>query len=222
MPARPLLLGHRGSRKTPSVAENSFAAFDLSLQHGCDGFEFDLRLTLDGCPIISHDARGHGKVISHTRCAQLAGFPRLEEVVQRYAGRAFLDLEIKVAGMESSVLAALRHRMPARNFVVSSFLPDVVLNLKARSASVLVGIICEHPRQLVHWRKLPVDYVIVHRSLVTRKLVQAVQDDGRRVLVWTVNDKATMLRLAGWGVDGIISDNTRLLGETLGKNSGKD
>jgi glycerophosphoryl diester phosphodiesterase len=63
-----------------------------------------------------------------------------------------------------------------------------------------------------------VDYVIVHKALVTRKLVQSVHEAGRRMLVWTVNDKVTMLRLAGWGVDGIISDNTRLLVETLSKN----
>jgi glycerophosphoryl diester phosphodiesterase len=218
MHARPLLLGHRGSRKTPSIPENSFGAFDLSLEHGCDGFEFDLRLTKDDCPIVCHDARFHGKVISRTCCAQLPVFPRLDEVLQRYAGRGFLDLELKVPGMESRVLSALRDRVPERNFVVSSFLPDVVLNLKARSATVPVGIICERPSQLVHWRKLPVDYVIVHKGLVTRKLVQSVHEAGRRILVWTVNDKATMLRLAGWGVDGIISDNTRLLVETLSKN----
>jgi hypothetical protein len=42
----PLLLGHRGARR--AAPENTLAAFDLALQHGCDGFEFDVRRTLDG------------------------------------------------------------------------------------------------------------------------------------------------------------------------------
>jgi glycerophosphoryl diester phosphodiesterase len=33
--------------------------------------------------------------------------------------------------------------------------------------------------------------------------------------VWTVNDKEAMLRMANWGVDGIISDETERLVHTL-------
>ena len=36
-----LLLGHRGARQY--ATENSFDAFDVALEHGCDGFEFDVR-----------------------------------------------------------------------------------------------------------------------------------------------------------------------------------
>jgi len=68
---------------------------------------------------------------------------------------------------------------------------------------------------LVRWRKLPVEYVIVHRSLLTRKLVRLIHEAGRKVFVWTVNDEFSMLRFRGWGVDGIISDNTRLLGKVF-------
>ena len=39
---------------------------------------------------------------------------------------------------------------------------------------------------------------------------------GRRVNVWTVNDPEVMRRMAGWGVDGIISDETELLVQTFG------
>jgi glycerophosphoryl diester phosphodiesterase len=80
-----------------------------------------------------------------------------------------------------------------------------------------VGIICETPSQLVAWRKLPADYVIVHESLVTQKLIQLVHSAGRKIFVWTVNDQSSMLRLADWGVDAILSDKPQLLGKTLGR-----
>ena len=47
METRPLLLGHRGARSEKSIPENTLASFDLR-SPGCDGFEFDVRLTAEG------------------------------------------------------------------------------------------------------------------------------------------------------------------------------
>ena len=89
------------------------------------------------------------------------------------------------------------------------------MDLEARSSTVCIGMICEDSAQLARWRELPVDCVIAHQSLVNRLLVHNIQAAGCRVFVWTVNEAETMLRLAGWGVDGIISDDTELLVRTL-------
>ena len=53
MAHHPLLLGHRGMRGSPEVKENTIEAFDLALQHGCHGFEFDVRLTGDRRAVIN-------------------------------------------------------------------------------------------------------------------------------------------------------------------------
>ena len=214
MPARPILLAHRGAAK--AVPENTLAAFDLAMEQGCDGFEFDVRLSGCGRAVVCHDAKVDGIAVSQASCSQLPPLPRLEEVVRRYGSRGFLDIELKTQGAETLALAALREHPPQRDYVVSSFLPEVVLELKARRAAVPVGIICRKASQLMGWRKLPVDYIIAHKSLVTRRLVQLVHGVGRKIFAWTVNDKTSMLRLAGWGVDAIISDNTPLLLRTLG------
>ena len=89
------------------------------------------------------------------------------------------------------------------------------MNLEARSRTVCIGLICETRAQLSRWPDLPVDYVIAHQSLVDKKLVQEVQSARLKILVWTVNDRDAMLRLAHWEVDGIISDDTELLVRTL-------
>lgn len=216
MTGRPLLLGHRGARAESSVPENSFPSFDLAFAHGCDGFEFDVRRSGDGCPVVCHDERHGGNLVAQTACGRMRSLPRLEEVLQRYGNRGFLDIELKVRGLETRVLDALREHEPERDFVISSFHPEVVLELKVRSGSVPVGIICQRPSQLMEWRRLPADYVIVHQSLVTRRLIRLVQEAQRRMLVWTVNDKNAMLRFARWGVDGIISDKTALLASVFG------
>jgi glycerophosphoryl diester phosphodiesterase len=217
-----LLLGHRGARSSSLIPENTFASFDLALDHGCGGFEFDVRLTGCGRAVICHDPKVDQITVSQATADQLLQLPRLEEVLSRYASRVFLDIELKVPGLESKVLTALRDYRLEDDYVVSSFLPGVVTELKIRSATVRTGIICDEPGQLACFRELDIEYVIPHLSLITWKLVQEIHGAGKKVLAWTVNDSGSMLRLADWGVDGIISDETQLLVRTFkGASKGK-
>jgi glycerophosphoryl diester phosphodiesterase len=107
------------------------------------------------------------------------------------------------------------------DYVVSSFLPEVVKELKTRSAKIQAGIICDKPGPLACWRETSVEYVIPHYSLVTPKLVLEVHHEGSKLLSWTVNSRDVMLRLADWGVDGIISDDTELLVQTFKRSERK-
>jgi glycerophosphoryl diester phosphodiesterase len=211
----PLLLGHRGARAATSVLENTPACFDLALEHGCDGFEFDVRLTSCGSALLSHDPEAGGIAVSKATADQLPHLACLEDVLRRYGQRAFLDIELKVPGLESKVLNSLRECRVEEDYVVSSFLPEVVMELKTRSAKVQTGIIYDQRKQLAGWRELNVEYVIPLFSLISRKLIQDMHSAGRKLLAWTVNDPKSMLRLAEWGVDGIISDQTELLVQTF-------
>jgi glycerophosphoryl diester phosphodiesterase len=213
----PLLLGHRGARASTSVPENTPASFDLALEHGCHGFEFDVRLTGCGRFVVCHDPTVESVTISQATANQLTHLPLLEDMLQRYSQRAFLDIELKVAGMESKILGLLREYRMEERYVVSSFLSDVVMELKTRSPKIQAGIICDKPKQLACWRETNADYVIPHHSLVTLKLVKEVHRAGQKLLTWTVNDRKTMLRLADWEVDGIISDETELLVRTFAR-----
>ena len=210
---RPLLLGHRGARAVESIPENTFASFDRALADGCDGFEFDVRLTADGQSVVCHDPKVGRLEIAGTAGEQLLILPRLHELVERYRD-AFLDIELKVPGLERIVMEALRDR-PRRRLVVSSFLPEVLKALSVGDATIPLGLICETKSELLRSGQLPVEYVIPHRRLVTKTLIRELQSGGRKVLAWTVNAKAEMKRFAAWKVDGIISDNPKLLSTTL-------
>jgi glycerophosphoryl diester phosphodiesterase len=216
MVSRPLLLGHRGLRsRLLRIRENTPAAFELALQHGCDGFEFDVRLTADDRAVICHGARFAGITIARAACERLRVLPILEDVLAGYASRAFLDIELKVPGLESCVIEALSKFPPQCGYVVSSFLPHVLVDVRKRSQAVPLGIICETHKQFSAWREVPVEYVIVHERLITPKLVADAQAAGKKVFGWTINKKASMIRLSNYGVDGIVSDKTELLVATL-------
>jgi glycerophosphoryl diester phosphodiesterase len=212
----PLLLGHRGARALHSVPENTLLSFDRALADGCDGFEFDVRLTADGSAVVCHDPQSAGIDIAQARAEDLPALPRLEDVLARYHERAFLDVELKVAGLEAMVATMLRKFPPQRGFVISSFLPEVVRQMHAQGSAIPLGLICETRAELADWKELPVDYVIPHHKLVEPESISMIRDAGRKILVWTVNDAKTMTRFARAGVDGIISDDTNLLARTLG------
>ncbi|HZW81342.1 MAG TPA: glycerophosphodiester phosphodiesterase [Candidatus Deferrimicrobiaceae bacterium] len=223
MPIRPLLLGHRGARIEKSIPENSLASFDRALAHGCDGFEFDVRRTLDGQPVICHDASIQGREVAQSTVPTLT-LPLLQDILQRYQTSAFLDVELKVPGLESVTLELLRTFPARRGYVISSFLPEALQTIHDMDGTIVLGLICETQVQANLWPTLPVSFVILHSKLVTASLIAQIKATGRKVFVWTVNSKSQMLKFARWKVDGIISDDPARLVSTLhpqAENKGK-
>src|ERR1017187_6598964 len=206
----PLLLGHRGARAFRRIPENTLASFELCLQHGCDGFEFDVRFSADGQAVICHDAT-IGRMRIETSMAKSLALPVLEDVLQQFAPRAFLDIELKVAGLESQALAKLRKHPPQKGYVVSSFLPAVLTAIHDLDPSIPLGFLCETEDQLQGWGKMPADWVIPRFNLADRKLIEKVHAAGKQIMVWTVNHAERMREFAEWGVDAIISDETEML-----------
>ena len=223
MPAHILLLGHRGARRY--APENTFAAFDLALKHGVDGFEFDLRCTRSRDLIICHDFRFKGLSVRRSTLRQIEAKcfareefpPSLPVVLERYSRRAFLNLEIKVRGVERLVHRLFRSIPPQHGYFISSFHPSVIRTLHRIDDSLVLGTISQTRWQLRRWEALPALYVVPRYHLLSRRLIEEVHAAKKLLVTWTVNDAKQMLRAAEFGVDGIISDDTKLLWETLGR-----
>lgn len=98
------IVSHRGEHDNKSVMENTLAAFDRVVESGVWGIEFDIRWTHDLKPVVIHDTdcrRVFGKslVINRVRLDELQAavpeIPSLEQVIQRYAGKVHLMVELK-------------------------------------------------------------------------------------------------------------------------------
>lgn len=219
---QPLLLGHRGARHY--APENTLAAFDLALDHGCDGFEFDVRMSADQYPIIVHDPRLHDVVIADFAAEKLfalhSTIPDMPQVLERYASKAFLNIELKVVGLETRIAELLETYPPARGLLISSFLPEAVRAMNAVAPGIPLGYICRRKDLLKHWRGLPITHAVLHYSLVNAALINQLRTEEKKVFVWTVNEREDMLAMADFGVDGIISDDTRLLCDVLAPRRG--
>jgi len=218
MRSRPLLLGHRGARATKSIPENTVASFEASLSSGCDGFEFDVRLTSDGRTVICHDAQVKGQSVALADASQLRDLPTLDDVLRQFSTSAFLDIELKVKGLEQKVCEAVRAMNPRKGYVVSSFQPGILETLHAIDTGLPIGLIADQQSELSAWKVLPIQFVIPHWSLVTKELVDEIHEAGKEVFAWTVNEPQLLLRFANWRVDALISDDTTLLATTFHQN----
>jgi glycerophosphoryl diester phosphodiesterase len=238
-PEAPLLIGHRGARRY--APENTITAFDLALTHGCDGIEFDVRVTADGRAIVCHDPRISRLDVASSNYEKLAllrrvtatpvlhaahdgagtavqmatALPCVEDVIERYAPHAYLYIELKVPGLEDAVLAALAAHPPQRGYVIASFLPEVIRDVHAKNASATLGLIADNARDLALWKELPVQVVMPHYPLLSQDLVDTLHFARKQVMVWTVNSERQMHAMAHLGVDGIVSDDTQRLCRTL-------
>ncbi len=233
--SRPLLLGHRGLRPVrglafpwsrPSLpAENTLAAFEHALSSGCDGFEFDVRYTSDRRQVLWHDPKIGRHEIANIEYSLLAGLrrperrstavPCLEDVLRIFGNRAFLDIELKVVGCEEDIVARLKAHPPSSGYVVSSFLPEVVLRLNQIDDTLPLGYICKDAEFAMEWSNLPIQIFLPHYKLVSQRLIDEVRRREMKLMAWTVNRPSDMLRLASWEVDGLISDDPGLLAQTF-------
>lgn len=216
-----LLLGHRGSLR--HIRENTIASFELALEHGCDGFECDVRMTVDRHAAVFHDPAVRGLILSDATLQELrdtAGFhvPSLREVWVEFANKCFLNVELKVPGLEEHVLALHAAEPTRHGLLVSSFVPEVVESLHKAAPGVPLGYVCKDPAKLERWRDLPIETTVLHFNLISEPLVEELRAAGKKIFSWTVNAESEMVRLAKLGIDGIISDDTVHLSRVFGRS----
>jgi glycerophosphoryl diester phosphodiesterase len=170
--------------------------------------------------VLWHDAEFNGREVAASDFADLAGragnkLALLEDVLKQFGRSAYLDIELKVAGHEESLIAALKISPPQCGFIVSSFLPEVISRLNDLDDGLPLGFICDRDEAMPLWRILPTKAFLPRHDFVRPQLIADVHRSGRRIMTWTVNSPGRMQELASWGIDGLISDDPTLLYQTF-------
>jgi glycerophosphoryl diester phosphodiesterase len=218
-----VVLGHRGA---PALAaENTLPSFAAAIELGVDGVEMDVRARASGELVLAHEAPGDGAAT-------------LDEALELVAAHDVLvQLDLKGRGHESAVAAALRrHALVDRSFV-STPVPASLHALAAAAPEVARALTYPDDRLRLSLRPvirhalLPA--LAAMRSLLPQRLprllgrvgaaaatldwrvvteaaVEACHREGIAVYAWTVDDPDAARTLAGWGIDGIITNDPRL------------
>lgn len=236
-----LLIGaHRGA--SADAPENTVAAFDLAVEQGAELIEFDVHRSLDGALVVIHDSdlrrvTGTSGLVGERTAAQLrdldvgswkdarwAGerIPILDQVLDRYGGSVFLNVEIKVGkrpypGIAAQVAQAVRRRRLYDQVVVSSFDWDIIQELRRLDPAIRTALLAENrPDEAVLYAgELGAMGVHLKAGLITPARVTGARARRLGLLAWTVDDPADMLRLAGLEIDAIVSNAPSRLREVL-------
>ncbi len=131
--------------------------------------------------------------------------PVLEQVLREF-GRAWLDIEIKVPGIEEVTLELAHKFCTPERFVISSFSRSVVCRFRELDTRAPLGWLLRRPVKPELWQGLELDYLAPHYSAVRRRLVDAARRDGLRLLTWTVDSRRVLRRVLALGVDAVVSD----------------
>jgi glycerophosphoryl diester phosphodiesterase len=206
-----ILLGHRGAPQ--QAPENTLESFHKAIEAGAAGFEFDVRRSQDGALVVIHDSRTHGRLSVARSSSAALGLPLLEDVLRTFH-TAWLDIEIKVPGIERQVLeTAHRHLDPSR-FVITSFRAASVREIKRLSPATPAGWLFKRtlltlPRWISSPEKFglpPLEYLCPHHSVLTRHLVKLARPRGLGLITWTVNTPAAFRRVRERGADVVITN----------------
>jgi glycerophosphoryl diester phosphodiesterase len=189
-------------------------SFHKAIDAGAAGFEFDVRQSRDGALVVIHDPRTrHPRMsVSRTPAAALR-LPLLEDVLRTFR-TSWLDIEMKVTGIERQVLdLAHRYLDPAR-FVITSFRASSVREIKRLSPATPAGWLFKRtlltlPRWIASPQRYglpPLDYLCPHHSVLTERLTRLAAGRGLKLITWTVNTPATFDRVTKLGANVVITN----------------
>ncbi len=228
---RLLILGHRGVPE--EATENTLESLALAVRQGADGVELDVRPASDGTPVVIHDATLErtfairGSVASHGWPAlqRLTGarLPSLQQAAAwAAAAKAWLNVEIKAAGVEEGSIELVRaHGLMERTFF-SSFDESIVAQIGAIDPSARRFFLTEEWNDRARERLIAsgASGLCLRVDAASPLNLEVVQREGLPVVVWTVDDPERMVRLARAGVAAIITNRPALAVATLrkGKN----
>ena len=214
-------LAHRGDgrRATENTIPALLAALDVP---ACDGLEFDVRLSADGVPVLSHDADlarvfGRRERVDQLTADELGdiGVPTLAAVLAAVGRRPFLDIELKLDTGRIGVEVIAAGRGPAlERAVVSSFHP-YALEPIARLAPAWGRWLNSHtlaPGVIETAKALGCTGVAVQWRALDERSVALVLAAGLEVIAWTVRRRPTFDRLARIGVGAMCVEAAALDG----------
>jgi glycerophosphoryl diester phosphodiesterase len=223
---RPLLIGHKGAAALEP--ENTLRSLSRAVELGCDLVEFDV-LALDG-----------GLVLGHSPQEVPADPASLDDALALLAAAdgVGIQIDLKWHGYEVETVDAVRRHGLVDRTLVSTCHARSLHELAAVEPGLTRGITYPFDRRSVSQRRalapltaaalvalrrvLPLriggllsgaraSVAVLHHSVVSRAAVTRAHARGAAVLAWTVDHVPTLERVVAAGVDGVITNDPRLL-----------
>ena len=236
MNAQPKVVAHRGYWRTDGSAQNSIVSLQKAAAVGCYGSEFDVWITVDGVPVVFHDATINGIKIEDATYAELMNH-RLANGEFIPTLQQYLQEATKIEGCQL-ILEIKPHSTAQRDERVVQRCLELIHMLKLQKRTEYISFskhVCEYlheqepnakiaylsgdisPKDIKAMGLTGIDY---HQDVFRKhpEWLKESQQLGVEVNVWTVDGKDALTEFANMkGIDIITTNDPEILQSILKK-----
>lgn len=221
-----VVVAHRGAAgKAP---ENTMASIYLAIEDKADWVEIDVQESSDGHIVVMHDsdfmklAKTDLKVWEGT-AEQIQAIdvgswfspefsdervPLLADVLKASKGKASVVIELKYYGhdqqLEKRVVDIVEQMDMVDSTAIMSLKYEAIQKVRQLRPDWTIGLLSA--KVLGKMSGLDADFLAVNTAMAKPTFIRTNQQAGKKVFVWTINDRMTMFNMMTLGVDGIITD----------------
>ena len=231
------VIAHRaGGNEAP---ENTVAGIDTAFLAGAYGAEIDIQRTKDGWYVVNHDGtfkrtagddrKPEEMTLSEIKTLSVDGEPvaTYEDMLIACKDKMILFVELKGntadRKMADDAVAIAKQYGMEDQCVMISLKYDVIDYLENTYPEIETGFLAF--ASFGRTAELNCDYLALEEESATSDTIRNVHDEGKKILVWTVNEKGDQRHVLSTQADGIITDNiTQAVGiaNSLGHRSDID
>ena len=229
------IIAHRGA--SAAAPENTMAAIEKAIADGAHWVEIDVQRTADDNVVVIHDrdlmrVGNLPVVVTEAPLADIAKvdigswfgasfadqrLPTLEQVLMRCRRAIKVNIELKYYQWDDRlarrVIGIVEKTGMENDIAVMSLKSEAVRQVKKIRPDWQVGLLSA--AALTDLAQVEADFLAVHSRMATPGFVRRVQDAGKSLHVWTVNDAVGMMKMFDLGVDALITDKPALAARLL-------
>ena len=201
--------------------ENTLSGLETAWKAGAYGSEIDIQRTKDSNYVLNHDAtfkrvagdsrKPEEMTLREIRKLSIDGepIPTFEEMLISSKGRMILFTELKGntadQKMADDSVALIKQYHMEDECVLISLNYDVIDYIETTYPEIQTGFLTF--ASFGNTAGLNCDYIALEEESATTDAIKAIHDEGKKVLVWTANEKKSQKHFMCTEIDGLITDN---------------
>ena len=134
----------------------------------------------------------------------------LYEVLEKFGNKININIEIKKNGDENETAELTVNLIEKYNCIdscyITSFSYNALRTVKKINPDIKTGLIANIMTYGGYSTLHDIDALSLNKKFVSQNLINNIHLNGKRVFVWTVNDRAEVEKLISMGADNIITD----------------
>ena len=213
------IIAHRGGGT--EAPENTAAGIEKAWEIGAFGSEIDIQRTKDGFYILNHDGnfqrvagdkrKPEEMTLEEIKELSIEGEPvaTLEEALKATEGKGILFIELKGSTadrqMADDAVKTVKEYGMEDECVLIGMNYELIDYIETNYPEIQTGYLTF--ASFGDTAKLNCDYLAMEEESATAEVISEIHKQGKKVLVWTSNEKRVQRHFLCSMIDGLITDN---------------